>query len=150
MLPRQPLVAARGDDLPDEVVAEFYAAAVGLLTWWIDHDFGRDPTPAGGRLSTIDHTRNRHQPHTTTASTRSATRDRNQTQHRDRNLHVKHAPLSQVESVVVGAVGVAQRAVSAAEVGQVECVVPVDADVVADERRQSLSVGVEHRIVLVA
>ena len=45
-LPRQPLVAARGDDLPDEVVAEFYAAAVGLLTWWIDHDFGRDPTPA--------------------------------------------------------------------------------------------------------
>ena len=54
------------------------------------------------------------------------------------------------ESVVVGAVGVAQRAVSAAEVGQVEGAVPVDADVVADERRQSFSVGVKHRIVLVA
>ncbi|WP_327144830.1 TetR/AcrR family transcriptional regulator [Nocardia sp. NBC_01327] len=30
---------------PPEVIAEFYAAAtVGLLAWWIDHDFARDPT----------------------------------------------------------------------------------------------------------
>ncbi|MET9492137.1 TetR/AcrR family transcriptional regulator [Nocardia sp. NPDC006630] len=34
-----------GDNPPTEVVAEFYAAAtVGLLAWWIDHDFARDPT----------------------------------------------------------------------------------------------------------
>ena len=51
---------------------------------------------------------------------------------------------------VVGGVGVAQWPVGAAEVGQVEGVVAVDADVVADERRQSFSVGVKHRIVLVA
>ncbi|WP_308465263.1 TetR/AcrR family transcriptional regulator [Rathayibacter soli] len=32
------------DSTPDEVAAEFYAAAtVGLLAWWIDQDFARDP-----------------------------------------------------------------------------------------------------------
>jgi hypothetical protein len=38
--------------------------------------------------------------------------------------------------------------VGAAEVGQVEGVVAVDADVVADERREPRNVGVEYRIVL--
>jgi AcrR family transcriptional regulator len=37
--------ATSGSDPPTEVVAEFYAtAAIGLLTWWIDHDFCRGPT----------------------------------------------------------------------------------------------------------
>ena len=49
---------------------------------------------------------------------------------------------------VVGGVGVAQWPVGAAEVGQLEGVVAVDADVVADERRQPRNVGVEYRMVL--
>jgi AcrR family transcriptional regulator len=37
--------ATNGSDPPAEVVAEFYAAAaIGLLTWWIDHDFCCGPT----------------------------------------------------------------------------------------------------------
>jgi AcrR family transcriptional regulator len=37
--------ATNGSDPPAEVVAEFYAAAaIGLLTWWIDQDFCRGPT----------------------------------------------------------------------------------------------------------
>ena len=45
----------------------------------------------------------------------------------------------------VGGVGVAQRPVGAGEVGQVEAVVPVDADadVAADERREPFHVGIE-------
>jgi len=36
---------ANGSELPVEVVAEFYAAAaIGLLRWWIDHDFRHGPT----------------------------------------------------------------------------------------------------------
>jgi AcrR family transcriptional regulator len=36
------LVAAR--DLPADVVAEFYASAtLGLLAWWVDHDFRYGP-----------------------------------------------------------------------------------------------------------
>ena len=45
-------------------------------------------------------------------------------------------------------VGVAQRPVGAAEVGQMEGIVAVDADVVADERRQPRYVGIKDRIVL--
>jgi len=29
---------------PTRSSPEFYAAAVGLLTWWIDHDVSRVPT----------------------------------------------------------------------------------------------------------
>jgi AcrR family transcriptional regulator len=37
--------SSRATDLHAEVVAEFYtAAALGLLTWWIDHDFCRGPS----------------------------------------------------------------------------------------------------------
>jgi AcrR family transcriptional regulator len=38
----RPWLAQTGSDLPADVAAEFYtAAALGLLTWWIDHDFCR-------------------------------------------------------------------------------------------------------------
>jgi hypothetical protein len=50
--------------------------------------------------------------------------------------------------VLVGGIGIAQGPVTVAEVGQVEGIVAVDADVGADERRQPLRVGVEHRIAL--
>ena len=49
---------------------------------------------------------------------------------------------------VAGGVGVAQWPVGAAEVGQMEGIVAVDADVVADERRQPRYVGIKDRIVL--
>ncbi|MCW2653096.1 MAG: hypothetical protein QOE41_1952 [Mycobacterium sp.] len=40
----RPWLAETGSDLPADVAAEFYtAAALGLLTWWIDHDFCRGP-----------------------------------------------------------------------------------------------------------
>jgi hypothetical protein len=40
-----PQLRANGSDMPVDVVAEFYtAAALGLLTWWIDHDFRHGPT----------------------------------------------------------------------------------------------------------
>jgi AcrR family transcriptional regulator len=40
-----PELRAHGSDLQVDVTAEFYtAAALGLLTWWIDHDFCRGPT----------------------------------------------------------------------------------------------------------
>ena len=40
-----PQEGANGSELPVEVVAEFYAAAaIGLLRWWIDHDFRHGPT----------------------------------------------------------------------------------------------------------
>jgi AcrR family transcriptional regulator len=35
---------ANGSDVPVDIVAEFYtAAALGLLTWWIEHDFCHGP-----------------------------------------------------------------------------------------------------------
>jgi AcrR family transcriptional regulator len=41
----RPHLAEAGSDLPVDVVAEFYtSAALGLLTWWVDHDFR--PSPA--------------------------------------------------------------------------------------------------------
>jgi AcrR family transcriptional regulator len=41
---RPQLHSNSSDDMPAEVVAEFYtAAALGLLTWWIDHNFCRGP-----------------------------------------------------------------------------------------------------------
>lgn len=41
----RPHLAAAGGDLPVDVVAEFYtSAALGLLTWWVDHDFPHGPT----------------------------------------------------------------------------------------------------------
>ncbi|MEN3358475.1 MAG: hypothetical protein V7637_2457 [Mycobacteriales bacterium] len=41
----RPHLAAAGSDLPVDVVAEFYtSAALGLLTWWVDHDFRPGPT----------------------------------------------------------------------------------------------------------
>ena len=40
-----PQLRANGSDLEVDVIAEFYtAAALGLLTWWIDHDFCHGPT----------------------------------------------------------------------------------------------------------
>jgi AcrR family transcriptional regulator len=40
----RPHLAAAGSDLPVDVVAEFYtSAALGLLTWWVDHDFRYEP-----------------------------------------------------------------------------------------------------------
>jgi AcrR family transcriptional regulator len=40
----RPRLAAAGSDLPVDVVAEFCtAAALGLLVWWVDHDFPYDP-----------------------------------------------------------------------------------------------------------
>jgi AcrR family transcriptional regulator len=36
----RPRLAETGSDMPADVAAEFYtAAALGLLIWWIDHDF---------------------------------------------------------------------------------------------------------------
>jgi AcrR family transcriptional regulator len=41
----QPRLAAAGPDLPADVVAEFYTnATLGLLMWWINHDFRYGPT----------------------------------------------------------------------------------------------------------
>lgn len=41
----RPHLTAAGSDLPVDVVAEFYtSAALGLLTWWVDHDFRHGPT----------------------------------------------------------------------------------------------------------
>ena len=41
----QPHLAAAGSDLPVEVVAEFHASAtVGLLSWWVEHDFPYGPS----------------------------------------------------------------------------------------------------------
>jgi len=40
----RPHLAAAGSDLPVDVVAEFYtSAALGLLSWWVDHDFRPGP-----------------------------------------------------------------------------------------------------------
>jgi AcrR family transcriptional regulator len=44
----RPHLAAAGSDLPVDVVAEFYtSAALGLLTWWVDHDFRPGPGQLG-------------------------------------------------------------------------------------------------------
>jgi AcrR family transcriptional regulator len=52
----QPHLAAAGSDVPVEVVAEFYASAtVGLLSWWVEHDFPYGPSRLTGlyrRLAT--------------------------------------------------------------------------------------------------
>lgn len=41
----QPRLAAAGSPLPADVVAEFYTSAtLGLLTWWVDHNFRQGPT----------------------------------------------------------------------------------------------------------
>ncbi|HEU5110633.1 MAG TPA: TetR/AcrR family transcriptional regulator [Micromonosporaceae bacterium] len=40
----RPHLAAAGGDIPVDVAAEFYtSAALGLLTWWVDHDFRPGP-----------------------------------------------------------------------------------------------------------
>lgn len=40
----RPHLSAAGSELPVDVVAEFCtSAALGLLTWWIDQDFTREP-----------------------------------------------------------------------------------------------------------
>jgi AcrR family transcriptional regulator len=40
----RPHLSAAGSDLPVDIVAEFYtSAALGLLTWWVDHDFRHGP-----------------------------------------------------------------------------------------------------------
>ena len=40
-----PQLRANGSELQVDVVAEFYtAAALGVLTWWVDHDFCHGPT----------------------------------------------------------------------------------------------------------
>ena len=41
----QPHLSAADSDLPVDVVAEFAAsAALGLLTWWVNHDYPYGPT----------------------------------------------------------------------------------------------------------
>jgi AcrR family transcriptional regulator len=41
----QPHLAAAGADMPVEVAAEFYASAtIGLLLWWVEHDFPYEPS----------------------------------------------------------------------------------------------------------
>jgi AcrR family transcriptional regulator len=41
----QPHLAAAGSDMPVEVVAEFHASAtIGLLSWWVEHDFPYGPS----------------------------------------------------------------------------------------------------------
>jgi AcrR family transcriptional regulator len=62
----RPHLAAAGSDLPVDVVAEFYtSAALGLLTWWVDHDFRHGPgqlahmyqrLAAPGLLTALGHT----------------------------------------------------------------------------------------------
>jgi AcrR family transcriptional regulator len=62
----RPHLAAAGSDLPVDVVAEFYtSAALGLLTWWVDHDFRHSPAQlahmyqqlaAPGLLTALGHT----------------------------------------------------------------------------------------------
>jgi hypothetical protein len=40
----RPHLTAAGSDLPVDVVAEFYtSAALGLRTWWVDHNFRPGP-----------------------------------------------------------------------------------------------------------
>jgi len=40
----RPQLSAAGSDLPVDVVAEFYtSAALGLLSWWVDHNFRPGP-----------------------------------------------------------------------------------------------------------
>lgn len=41
----QPHLDAAGSDIPVEVVTEFYASAtIGLLTWWVEHDYPYEPS----------------------------------------------------------------------------------------------------------
>jgi AcrR family transcriptional regulator len=41
----QPHLAAADSDMPVEVVAEFYTSAtIGVLTWWVEHDFRYGPS----------------------------------------------------------------------------------------------------------
>jgi AcrR family transcriptional regulator len=41
----QPHLAAAGSGMPVEVVAEFHASAtIGLLSWWVEHDFPYGPS----------------------------------------------------------------------------------------------------------
>ncbi|MBR7837796.1 TetR/AcrR family transcriptional regulator [Actinospica durhamensis] len=40
----RPYLAAADCELPADLVADYYAnAALGLLSWWVDHDFPHDP-----------------------------------------------------------------------------------------------------------
>lgn len=40
----KPQLARTRSDLPADIVAQFYTStALGLLAWWIDHDFSPDP-----------------------------------------------------------------------------------------------------------
>jgi hypothetical protein len=40
----RPDLSPTRSDLPADIVAQFYTStALGLLTWWIDHDFSPDP-----------------------------------------------------------------------------------------------------------
>jgi AcrR family transcriptional regulator len=41
----RPHLAAAGSDMPVEVVTEFHASAtIGLLSWWVEHDFPYGPS----------------------------------------------------------------------------------------------------------
>jgi AcrR family transcriptional regulator len=45
----RPHLAAVGSDLPVDVVAEFYtSAALGLLIWWVNHDYPHSPAELAG------------------------------------------------------------------------------------------------------
>jgi AcrR family transcriptional regulator len=53
----RPHLAAAGSDLPVEVVAEFYtSAALGVLTWWVDQDFGYEPARLAGMYQRLAET----------------------------------------------------------------------------------------------
>jgi AcrR family transcriptional regulator len=41
----QPHLTAAGSDMPVEVATEFYTSAtIGLLSWWVEHDFPYEPS----------------------------------------------------------------------------------------------------------
>ncbi len=61
---------------------------------------------------------------------------------------IRGPPGNIARSVVFGSVRIAQRPMCSIEVGQVEAVVAVDADVGADERREPRGVGLDHRVLL--
>lgn len=45
----RPHIEAAGSDLPVDIAAAFYTAAVlGLLTWWVDQDFQPGPAALAG------------------------------------------------------------------------------------------------------
>jgi len=52
----RPQLGQTGPDVPADVAAEFYTSAVlGLLVWWIDHEFCNGPTWLAATYQTLAH-----------------------------------------------------------------------------------------------